>query len=158
MYCLLKSASALYSLYEKISFYASCIRRNYIIPIAHYGERDMFLLTNGQWVDTNAIIDPTMITWMYDATKRHILHTKIEGGGLMRFPISSVVTQTDFNLSDFFSGLRITRTTQPFTCNNLISLLVHQTGVLPALPLICITRTGEDVLLEMSDSPVPGSV
>lgn len=154
MRCFIRSASVLQTVIEKLYATANYVRRSYIVPIAHYGERDMHLLTNGQWVDSSVGADPALTTWRYDSAKRHLIHTKAPvDTRMIRSPLIAVTSHAQSDLSDFFCRLRISDK-QRITGNDLISLFVHQKGFLPALPLACITRNSTEIFIGMSDEPI----
>jgi hypothetical protein len=118
------------------------MRRYLLLPLAHYGGRDMVLLTNGQWLDASPSIQPEQIRWRYNVEAHTLVRQGAEGVRLVRWPWLSVATATR-DLSDFFEGLRITAG-HSLSDDKAVMLFAHQMGWFPAEDLYIIHRDGSE--------------
>jgi hypothetical protein len=131
------------------------VRRRFLVPLAHWGGRDMLLLRNGQWVDAAPGVPTCQIAWRYDAANHQLHRSMQEGEGqrLARWPWISVANQ-EHDLSDFFGGLRITAG-QELAKDKAFMLYAHQRGNLPHGTVTIMKRTGEEVVVHTyEDGPV----
>lgn len=124
------------------------IRRRLLLPIAHWGGRDMVLLTNGQWMDAPRTLSGNHIRWRYDAEKHTLFHVGSESARLVRWPWLSVESEGR-DLSDFFQGLRLSAGHQ-LSDDKAIMLLAHQKGILPAGDLNIVKRDGSEEVYTLS--------
>ena len=126
------------------------LRRRLLLPLAHWGGRDMVLLTNGQWVDASRRIPADRVHWRYSAEK-HALFLTEEGGRTVRWPwLAASSGSADF--SDFFGSLRIAAGAS-LPGDKAVSLLAAQKGVVPTEPLRVVLRSGEEEVLTAEGLP-----
>jgi hypothetical protein len=131
------------------------VRRRFLVPLAHWGGRDMLLLRNGQWVDATPSVPANQITWRYDATTHQLRRSEQEEGRLARWPWISVANESH-DLSDFFGGLRITAGHE-LAKDKAFMLYAHQKGHLPHGTVTIMKRSGsEEVVHTYEDGPVGG--
>lgn len=113
-------------------------RRQYLLPLAHSGGRDMILLRSGGWIDNIAEIPDEDIRCRYDAEQGHIT----SGSGPLKRHQWLSVSQGTRDMSDFFADLR---TTVTLTSDELLMLYTHQTGHYPKGVLSVVQRDGTEV-------------
>ena len=118
------------------------VRRRLLLPIAHWGGRDMALLTNGQWLDASRSLAASQVRWRYDSEHHVLVHAGAEEARLVRWPWLSVVSG-EKDLSDFFQGLRLSAGHQ-LTDDKAIMLFAHQKGWLPEGDLHIVRRDGSE--------------
>jgi hypothetical protein len=127
------------------------LRRRLLLPLAHWGGRDMVLLKNGQWVDAGHRIPAASVRWRYNAEKHALFLTESEER-TVRWPwLAASSGSADF--SDFFGGLRIAAGGS-LPGDKVISLLAAQKGVVPVEPIRVVLRTGEEEVLTAEGLPV----
>jgi hypothetical protein len=133
------------------------VRRRFLVPLAHWGGRDMLLLRNGQWIDSSPSVPAGQVAWRYDATAHQLHRADTEGGGrLGRWPWISVSNQ-GHDLSEFFAGLRIT-SGQTLPKDKAFMLYAHQRGGLPHGTVTVMKRDGtEEVIHTYEDAAPAGS-
>lgn len=139
------------------------LRRRVLIPLAHWGSRDMVLLANGLWIDKSAWgSPPATATWIYYAERQHLvpisdtLPCDTQGEIRMkRWPWLGVTSGT-LDMTSFFTDLRIA---DGATLSNqkAIQLFIHQTGSVPVDPLTITLRNGEEITLTAEGLTVPAS-
>jgi len=131
------------------------VRRRFLVPLAHWGGRDMLLLRNGQWVDdTNGLVPEDQIVWRYDATTHQLRRAGIDSGArLIRWPWLSVLNESH-DLSEFFGGLRITAG-QTLTKDKAFMLYAHQKGHLPHGTVTILKRDGTEEVVHTYEDVVP---
>lgn len=118
------------------------VRRSFL-PLAHWGGRDMLLLRNGVWVDGYSIVPSVYVTARYDA-ENHTVGPSIDvsGGRAVRWNWVEAV-QGARDMSDWFSGLRLTGglTLGP---RDALMLYAHQNAWVPDFeePVRIVTRRG----------------
>jgi len=131
------------------------VRRRFLVPLAHWGGRDMLLLRNGQWIDAAPGVPAGQIVWRYNAAAHQLHRSGQEGTRLARWPWLSVANESH-DLSDFFGGLRITAG-QELTKDKAFMLYAHQRGHLPYGTVTIMKRTGaEEVVHTYEDGGVVG--
>lgn len=113
-------------------------RRNYLLPLAQRGGRDMILLRSGVWVDNIPSISEEDIRCRYDSEQGHIT----SGSGLLKRHQWLSVSQGTRDMSDFFADLR---TAVTLTSDELLMLYTHQTGHYPKGVLSVVQRDGTEV-------------
>jgi hypothetical protein len=118
------------------------VRRRLLLPIAHWGGRDMALLTNGQWLDAGRGIRPEQVRWRYDSERHVLVREGAAEARLVRWPWLSVESAGQ-DLSEFFQGLRLSVGHQ-LTDDKAIMLFAHQKGWLPAGDLHIVRRDGSE--------------
>ena len=146
---LMQVAAFIQNLSEMLYKYVQYIRIHYMLPLAMNGGRNMFLLKNGQWIDTHVTVQHTEIDVVYDAEKHAIIGfggEKPEKPG--RWPWLSVVVNDTTDISDFFSSLRITN---GFTVTPKVMMMLyaHQRGTLYTGPIHVMDRSGEEYVVEL---------
>jgi hypothetical protein len=131
------------------------VRRRFLVPIAHWGGRDMLLLRNGQWIDATPSVPIGQVAWRYDATAHqlHRVDAAVEGGRLGRWPWISVANQ-EHDLSDFFAGLRIT-SGQTLPKDKAFMLYAHQRGDLPHGSVTVMKRDGTEEVIHTYEDTIP---
>ena len=102
--------------------------------------RNMYLLTNGHWIDTTTTVPTNMIDMTYDSEK-HAIVADSPPGPTTRWPWLSVITTEEEDISDFFSSLRIS-TGCCIPATTVMMLYAHQKGVLYSRGLIILKRDG----------------
>ncbi len=113
------------------------VRRQFLLPIAKFGGRDMVLLKSGAWIDDDARIPHDFVQMRYDSEK----HTVFAQGSVSeRDPWLSVVTEDSKDISDFFCTLKA----PAMTNDAKIMLFAHQKGWFPVGILYIILRDGTD--------------
>lgn len=139
------------------------LRRRVIIPLAHWGSRDMVLLSNGIWIDKSEWASPpATATWIYYAERQHLvpvsdtLPCNAQGEIRMkRWPWLGVTSGT-LDMTPFFTDLRIVDgNTLPAA--KAIQLFIHQTGTVPVDPLTITLRNGSEITLTAEGLTVPES-
>lgn len=136
---------------ERAAHWYTIVRTQYLIPLVHYGGRNMVLLRNGQWLDE---IRSEEIVCHYDAVK-HIIHFP-GAERTKRWPWLSVMAG-DRDMSDFFEGLRIS-VGHTLTNEQVVLLFAHQRSWLPTGELHVITRSGEEVTINpFGPTPISSS-
>jgi hypothetical protein len=128
------------------------IRRTWVVPLAHWGGRDMVLLRDGQWVDDNVAVHPSLIQWRYDAEMRQVVHSATPDARMVRWPWLSVVAADGSDLSDFFAGLRISAG-QQLPRDKALALAAHQCGVFPHGTLTIVRRDGTEETVHAYEGP-----
>jgi hypothetical protein len=130
------------------------LRRTYLVPLAHAGGRDMFLLKNGQWIDAAPATPEQHIVWSYNAERNELRHTAAPvDGRLARWPWLSVSNESH-DLSDFFTGLRLS-TGHTLTNDKAFMLYAHQKGHLPHGLVTIIKRDGSEEIIHTYEGSVP---
>lgn len=149
---LMQVAAFIQNLSEMLYKYVQYIRIHYLLPLAMNGGRNMFLLKNGQWIDTFVHVSPNDIDLVYDAERHAVLEfdeektKKPEKPG--RWPWLSVVVNDTTDISEFFSSLRITN---GFTVTPKVMMMLyaHQRGTLYTGPIHVMDRSGEEYVVEL---------
>jgi len=122
-----------------------------MLPLAVTGGRNMFLLKNGQWIDTVVHVSPNDIDLVYDAEKHTVLEVdeKTEKSGKPekpeRWPWLSVVVNGTTDISEFFSSLRITAG-RTMTLPVAMMLYAHQCGTLYTKNITVMDRSGNYII------------
>lgn len=129
--------------YEAALIVVNRLRRRLLLPVAHWGGRDMALLTNGQWLDVGWCRPAAeQVRWHYDSERHVLVRAGAEEARLVRWPWLSVESAGQ-DLSDFFQGLRLSAGHQ-LTDDKAIMLFAHQKGFLPAGDLHIVKRDGSE--------------
>lgn len=126
------------------------VRRRLLLPIAHWGGRDMLLLKNGQWIDSTHRVPEGLIQAIYNSEKHTVFGVR-EQGRLMRWPWLSVHAGA-VDLSDFFQGLRISSGLE-VSRDKALMLYAHQKGVVPMGDLHIVNRDGEEETVREDGAP-----
>jgi len=144
-------AAFIQNLSEMLYKYVQYIRIHYLLPLIMNGGRNMFLLKNGQWIDTVVHVSPNDIDLIYDVERHTVLEFddgqtkkpekpgKPENPG--RWPWLSVVVNGTTDISEFFSSLRIT-TGRTMTPPVAMMLYAHQRGTLYTKNITVMDRSG----------------
>ena len=144
-------AALMQSLLEWSTATVHRVRRTWVVPLAHWGGRDMVLLRDGQWLDASVAVHPSLIQWRYDAEMRQLIHVATPDARMVRWPWLSVVAGDGSDLSDFFAGLRISAG-HTLPRDKALALAAVQCGVMPHGTLTIVRRDGtEEVVLEGSN-------
>lgn len=127
------------------------LRRRLVLPLAHWGGRDMVLLRNGQWLDAAGVSD-SHVEWRYSSEKHELRHhTDISGGRLVRWPWLSVGNESH-DLSDFFEGLRLSAG-HTLSKDKAFMLYATQKGHLPHGTVTIIKRNGDEEIVHTYEEP-----
>ena len=126
---------------------ANIIRRQWILPFAAAGGRDMVLLTNRSWIDANDSIPSSCVATYYNSDT-HTVQTAGRQGRLGRLPWLSVIAHGK-DISEFFCRLRMSDQVC-LTDEEVLMLYAHQTGWLPTGELDVTLRSGDEVKLTPS--------
>lgn len=127
------------------------VRRRFLVPLAHWGGRDMLLLRNGQWIDTAPSVPTEHVAWRYDAAAHQLSRSGVEGARLTRWPWLSVLNESH-DLSDFFGGLRITAG-HMLAKDKAFMLYAHQKGHLPHGTVTILKRDGTEEVVHTYEEP-----
>lgn len=125
------------------------VRRRLLLPIAHWGGRDMVLLTNGQWVDHTQSIPDALVQAVYNSEKHAVLGRV--AARTVRWPWLSVQAG-NIDMSDFFQGLRISSGLE-VSRDKALMLYAHQKGVVPSGDLHIVNRNGEEEVVPADREP-----
>jgi hypothetical protein len=123
------------------TFFHRC-RRNYALPYAKVGGRDMVLIGSA-WFDASPLFPAELVRATYSAERHEI--TRSEGGRLGRCKWLSV-TSEGRDLSEFFAPLRQTDGLY-ISDEELVALYAHQKGYLPVKPLTVVGRDGSESVI-----------
>jgi hypothetical protein len=140
------------------------IRVRIVLPIAHWGGRDMYLLTNGSWVDSSTHVSEQHILWKYNSEKHILILNENAETRLQRWPWLSVqlvpanTERTDENeneienekISSFFTSLRSTRGYE-LPIKNALMLYAHQKGSFITGKLHVTYRDGSEEELQVEE-------
>jgi len=137
-------AAFIQSLSEVLYKYVNYIRIQYLLPLVASGGRNMFLLKNGQWIDTYIHVATTDIDLIYDSDRHAIFGFDGEKTG--RWPWLSVVVNGSTDISEFFSSLRISAG-QAITPQVAMMLYAHQRGTLYTRNITIMDRSGDERML-----------
>jgi hypothetical protein len=139
---------------ERAAHWYTVVRTQYLVPLVHYGGRNMVLLRNGQWLDETQGLLSGEIVCQYDVVK-HVIHFP-GAERTKRWPWLSVCAG-DRDISDFFEGLRIS-VGHELSNEQVVLLFAHQRGWLPTGDLHVITRSGEEVVIRpFTPTPISSS-
>lgn len=138
------------------------LRRRVLIPLAHWGSRDMVLLSNGIWIDKSSweVALPPGATWIYYAERQHLVAVALPSNAqgevrMKRWPWLGVTSGT-LDMTPFFTDLRIVDGATLPTAK-AIQLFIHQTGSVPVDPLTITLRNGEEITMTAEGLTVPAS-
>ena len=138
--------------YEMVLRWANHVRMYYVLPLMQTGGYDMVLLKNGQWLPQTSNIPESEITMTYSAAA-HAIRIPRSNAALKRWEWLSV-TAEGRDLSDFFSGLRIT-TGATLATPQIMMLFAHQKGWFPLNELSVVMRDGTEHKIAVFSSIQP---
>jgi hypothetical protein len=153
----IQCAALMQSLLEWSTATVHRIRRTWIVPLAHWGGRNMILLRDGQWVDDSVVVHPSLIQWRYDAEMRQLIHMATPDVRMVRWPWLSVVAADGSDLSEFFAGLRISAGHQ-LPRDKAMALAAVQCGVMPHGTLTIVRRDGTEEVVPAGPNGSSGDV
>ena len=140
MNALLITLVYLHAFQEYICKYANRVRRDWILPLVQTGGRNMFLLKSGAWIDVGPRIPTSHIRARYDCDK-HAVISQVNPDNRMGRNSWLSVTAEGQDLSDFFSGLRVSEGLY-ITNEERLMLFASQKGWFPVEPLSVTMRDG----------------
>lgn len=148
----LQCAALMQSLLEWATATVHRVRRTWVVPLAHWGGRDMLLLRDGQWVDASVAVHPSLIQWRYNAEMRQLVHVATPDARMVRWPWLSVVASDGTDLSEFFAGLRIS-SGHIISRDTALMLAATQCGVIPHGTLTIVRRDGTEETVHAYERP-----
>ena len=148
----LQCAALMQSLLEWATTTVHRVRRTWVVPLAHWGGRDMVLLRDGQWVDDSVIVHPSLVQWRYDAEMRQLIHLATPDARMVRWSWLSVVAADGTDMSDFFAGLRISAG-HSIPRDKVLSLYALQCGAMPHGTLTIVRRDGTEETIHAQGVP-----
>lgn len=146
----LKCAAYAVTAYERFCQFLRLLRRLWLLTLVESGSRDMMLLTNGEWTDARRCIGVEHIEWIFSSetntlrrpTDDHAIRTE-------RWPWLSVSSVNGRDYSHFFESIRLPRGAGAhFPAAKMLTLMTHQTGLVPTGVLSIVTRDGTEMRVD----------
>lgn len=145
---LLKCVLFLQSIYARAALALDRTRRLLLSNILLKGGRDMYLLTNGSWVDVSPHYSTEQITWCYNCELKTLAKpTDTYPHRTRRWDWLSVIADSGRDMSDFFSGLRIS-VGHSIAADKVLALFAYQNGWSPTGRLRILLRTGDEEVVD----------
>ena len=126
------------------------VRRS-LLPLAHWGGRDMLLLKNGAWVDAHAEVPTGQVAVRYSAEQHVVLPATTSVGPARSQRWQWVeASQGSRDMSEWFSGLRL-QGGALITPKDALMLYAHQNAWVPCeqTPVRILTRRGQEEEVRM---------
>lgn len=122
-----------------------------LLPALLWRGRNMFLLTNGMWVDASPDMRGDSVQWAYNAVDHRLIRMGADNTRFQRWKWLAATSDCGRDMSDFFSDLRITRAGGGLPDAKVIELFIHQKGWVPGRVLRVVDRATaeeEEVFLD----------
>ena len=132
-----------------------------LLPALLWRGRNMFLLTNGMWVDASPDVRGDSVQWAYNAVDHRLIRMGVDNTRLQRWKWLAATSDCGRDMSDFFSDLRITRAGGDLPDTKVIELFIHQKGWVPGRVLRVVDRATaeeEEVFLDGRPAASPVAV
>lgn len=146
----LRCAAYAVTAYERFCQFLRLLRHLWLLTLVESGPRDMMLLTNGEWTDARRSISVEHIQWIFSSETTTLRRpTDDPAGRTERWSWLSVSGINGRDYSHFFETIRLARgSAAHFPVAKILTLMTHQTGLVPTGALSIVTRDGTEIQVD----------